>query len=567
MGVTDVESEFKRLGPYVLLRASGAGGMARIDLALRGGPDAADVCVLKRLHADYRSPEQEARFRREAAIARRLSHDAIARTLGIDEIDGELLLLQELVMGVDLRRLTARVVAIGERLPVPLAVYVVSEVARALQYAHTFRKLGIVHRDVTPDNIMLAFSGAVKLVDFGIARSNADATLTQAGFVVGRPTYTAPEVWAGARADRRSDIYSLGVVLWQLLAGRPLEADDLASASSMIHPDVPAELAAINLRAFDADPTRRYPSAGDLQQALAPYLPSGFDAPARLSELLARHFDVVRERQMLAEDVAHARPLLAAGGPRRAAGALPPAGSRNRQLLVAAAVLLLLDGVLWKLSHRMKRATTVSRTASTQISVAPPGAESPAKPVPVAATAAAATSPATMPGAAEPTGVAPAATAPSPTTPAPAGQVAAAPSGTQATGASAAAGALDRPSEPTPPQRDRPPRQARDRRRVTPEPAQTPSPPAGVNKVLAEAQDEFDRGNLPTALALARDAAERGAGSPAYILIGTIMMNGRRYEEAERAFAEAARRNPSDARAIRLLAMVREIRKMGDGRP
>src|ERR1700690_2590852 len=116
MGVTDVETEFRRLGPYVLLRASGAGGMARIDLALRGGPEAADVCVLKRLHADIRSPEQEARFRREAAIASRLSHDAIARTLGVDEIDGEVLLLQELVMGVDVRRLTARLPALGGRL-------------------------------------------------------------------------------------------------------------------------------------------------------------------------------------------------------------------------------------------------------------------------------------------------------------------------------------------------------------------------------------------------------------------------------------------------------------------
>ena len=549
--MTDVESEFKRLGPYVLLRASGAGGMARIDLALRGGPDAADVCVLKRLHADYRSPEQEARFRREAAIARRLSHDAIARTLGIDEIDGELLLLQELVMGVDLRRLTARVVAVGERLPVPLAVYVVSEVARALQYAHTFRKLGIVHRDVTPDNIMLAFSGKVKLVDFGIARSNADATLTQAGFVVGRPTYTAPEVWAGARADRRSDIYSLGVVLWQLLAGRPLEADDIASASSTIHPDVPAELAAVNLRAFEADPARRYPSAGDLQQALAPYLPGGFDAPSKLSELLARHFDVTRERQMLAEDVAHAKPLLAAREPTRAAKDLSPARSRNRQLLVAAAVLLLLDGALWGLSHRMKRATTVSRTVVTQISVPPSVAAPPAKPVPAAAIPAAAT-----PVAATPAAAAPVAAAPIPV-----------PSAPPATGASTAAGALDRPSQPTPPQHTRPPRQARDRERGTAEPTQPASPSAGVDKVLSEAQDDFDRGDLTTALTLARDAAHDGAGSPAYILIGTIMMNGRRYAEAERAFAEAARRNPTDDRATRLLAMVREIRKMGDGRP
>jgi serine/threonine-protein kinase len=483
--------------------------MARIDLALRGGPEAADVCVLKRLHADTRSPEQEARFRREAAIASRLSHDAIARTLAVDEIDGEVLLLQELVMGVDLRRLTARLAAIGERLPVPLAVYVVTEVARALHYAHTFAGMGIVHRDVTPDNIMLAFSGAVKLVDFGIARSNADATLTQAGFVVGRPIYTAPEIWNGARADSRSDIYSLGVVLWQLLAGRALELGDTASNPSKINPDVPPALAAVNLRSFDAGPARRYQSAHAMREALAPHLPETFDARAKLSELIARHFDVAREQRMLAEDVARATPLLAVGERGQEPGPSTAAGSRRKKLLVtAAASLLLFNAALIRLAHRGTPPTPNGR----------PIARAPVAAAPVA----------TAPVAATPVGV------------------------------------LDPTPEQTPPQ-PRVPRQTQDRPRGTTERAHATAP-VNVESLLAEAQQDFDRGDLPAALVLARSATHDGAGSAAYILIGTILVNGRRYDEAERAFAEAVRLDPGDARAPRLLAMVREVRKTWDGR-
>jgi tRNA A-37 threonylcarbamoyl transferase component Bud32 len=448
MGVTDAEGQFRRLGPYVLLRASGAGGMARIDLALRGGPEVAEACVLKRLHADFRSPEQEARLRREAEIARRLSHDAIARTLGIDEIDGELLLLQELVMGVDLRRLTARVTAIGERLPVRLATYVVSEVARALHYAHGFGKLGIVHRDVTPDNIMLAFSGAVKLVDFGIARSNADTTLTKAGFVVGRPVYTAPEVWRGGRADRRSDVYSLGVVFWQLLTGRTLDPGEPASSPCRDNPDVPPALATTSLRAFDADPARRYPSAGALHQALRSHLPRSFGARSALSALLARHFDIARERRMLAEDVERARPLLASGArahpPERAPRGRMGAGAG---LLVIAAVTLLIFNRALVVTHGRARPTA--------------------------------------------------------------------------------------------------------------------APAVRIEKLLSEAQADFDRGDPTAALALARDAAQQGAGRPAYVLMGTITLSMHRYDEAERALAEAARLDPNDAQAAGLLSMVREIRKMG----
>ena len=313
------DGEFRRFGPYILLRTSGAGGMGRIDLALRAQPDGIPtLCVLKRMHAELRLREHGARFRREANIALQLSHAAIARTVGVEEIDGELVLLQELVHGVDVRLLGTRLAAAGERAPLPTVVHVVSEVAGALAYAHAFGDLGIVHRDVTPDNVMLSFTGDVKLIDFGIARSDVDATLTSAGQIVGRPTYTAPEIWRGAQADRRADIYSLGVVLWQLLTGRGSRRsgrsdEHAAPAPSAYNPDVPPGLDAVVARALARRPDQRYQDAGRLQEALRAFSPPGFLPEPALAALLARHFDVTRERHMLAAEVARATRSLRGG--------------------------------------------------------------------------------------------------------------------------------------------------------------------------------------------------------------------------------------------------------------
>jgi serine/threonine-protein kinase len=314
------DGDFRRFGPYLVLRTFGAGGMARIDVAIRADPPAPtgarpQVHVLKRMHADFRSADQEARFRREARIAAGLHHPAIARTVSVDEIDGELVLLQELVHGVNLAQLETRAAAAGERLPVAVAVYVVREIARALDYAHAFGGLGIVHRDVTPDNVMLAFSGDVKLVDFGLARSDADTMRTGADQIVGRPVYTPPEVWEGAAADRRADIYSLGVVLWQLLTGRRLEARPGVEMRG-----VPAELAAVATRALAPAPEDRFQTAGGLAEALCPFLPAS-RAPGRaLARVVSRYFDVERERRMMADEVRRAHALVLGTGGRRRRG-------------------------------------------------------------------------------------------------------------------------------------------------------------------------------------------------------------------------------------------------------
>jgi serine/threonine-protein kinase len=492
--------------------------MGRIDLALRTQPgESAKLCVLKRMHAELRSREQDARFRREASIASQLSHGAIAQTFGIEAIDGELLLLQELVHGVDLRLLQTRLSSGGERVPLPIAIHVVSEVARALAYAHAFGDRGIVHRDVAPDNVMLAFSGEVKLVDFGIARSDVDATVTSTGQLVGRPTYTAPEVWAGARADRRADIYSLGVVLWQLLTGRRFaevraSGKGRAPAPSSIKADVPAGLDAVVSRALAPDPNDRHQHAGELQDALRPFGPDELVPRTALAELLARHFDVARERRMLASDVERAMRLWP--GAVSASEAAPKAtkAPTSTQAIIAATRTrrpLILFGV----------GVAGLAVGVAAVAVLRPSAPAPGASVPMAAPA---------PAEAAVSGSPPA--VPSRRAPAPQAH-----------------------AMPTSAGRARPPgvKVAR------------PAAAVPAEELLRRAQEKFDVGETQAALALARRAAGVGASASAHVLIGKVMMSERRFEEAEQEFAKAVDLDPRDGVASRLLALVRENRSGG----
>ncbi len=161
----------QRWGAYVLIRPLGSGGMGSVFLALTGRAGNDKLCVVKRLNADTLSDgERLRRFRREADIARTLSHGAIAQTLAVDDHEGEPFIAQEFVAGRTLTQLGATALGMGERIPQTVAAYVAREVARALAYAH---RLGIVHRDIAPDNVMVSFDGEVRLIDFGIARGGS----------------------------------------------------------------------------------------------------------------------------------------------------------------------------------------------------------------------------------------------------------------------------------------------------------------------------------------------------------------------------------------------------------
>jgi serine/threonine-protein kinase len=190
---------------------------------------------------------------------------------------------------------------------------------------------------------MLTFVGEVRLIDFGIARGSADPSLTMAGTLVGRRSYTAPELFRGATADRRADTYSLGVVLWELLTGRPLvEGEDGAvpRPSSLLGPAaVPLELDAVTMKAIAPRPEDRYQSGEELQGALGDFLPSSFLGEAAVAQFLAGCYDVETLRRHLDEAITEGKALLVPEPPPVLA-ARPPARGR-RAPAVAGALLAL----------------------------------------------------------------------------------------------------------------------------------------------------------------------------------------------------------------------------------
>ena len=214
------------------------------------------------------------RFRREAQAAASLNHPNIVSVFDTGSQDGEHYIVMEYVEGETLADILAREGALSPQ----RAVAIAEPVAQALDAAH---QVGMVHRDVKPGNIMVDRSGAVKVVDFGIARAAADDTLTQTGVVLGTAAYLSPEQAQGETVDARSDVYSLGCVLYEMLTGQPPFSGEspLAVAykhvredpvpPSRLNPDISPEIEAVVMTALAKDPGARYPSAASMRDALS----------------------------------------------------------------------------------------------------------------------------------------------------------------------------------------------------------------------------------------------------------------------------------------------------------
>lgn len=510
----------QQFGPYVLIRVLGVGGMGDVYFALTGKPGMEKPCVVKRL-AQHSTSEDGVRFRREANLARKLSHGAIVQTIAVDEIDGELVIAQEFLHGCSLGSLIATCLRQREHLPHELAVHIVREVARALSYAH---EQGVTHRDIAPDNVMLTFTGEVRLLDFGIARTTSDPRLTRPGWSVGREAYAAPEVAAGGGGDPRSDIYSLGVLLWQLLARRPPPVKESLPPPSKLNQDVSPELDAVVGRAIARDPDERFQAAGEIIRALGSHLPVDFAGETEIARFLQRHYDVVRERELVDKDLARGRAFLEAGpAPRKPKGTAgivvePERGrGRGRRLLVAAAAGAVLLAAVIFVAIRVP--STHSRGTS-QVSTPPPPLQKPiASPIPR-----------------EPPSAAP---------------------------APSATAALPVRVEPTP-AASPPRRRGRDTGSDRPpkvDPASSgPSVPADL---MAEAQQRFDTGDIDGALRTSRSAIRAGGGAPAHLLAGRALAKKNQLQDAERELAIAVRLDPTNALAVQRLREIRErIREM-----
>ena len=263
-------------GRYRLVELLGQGGMATIFRATDA--QLGREVAVKVLHPQYgRDPDFVARFRQEAQAAASLSHPNIVAVYDFGtDADGPYIVM-ELVDGEDVATLLAR----NGPLPPRQAARLAAEVAHALAAAHA---RGIVHRDVKPGNILVSSDGRVKVADFGIARAWADARLTLPGVTLGSVHYFSPEQALGEQATEASDIYSLGVVLYELLTGRrPWEGDTPASVAmarvsappplvSAVRPNVPPALEAIDRTALSPDPAARFPNAGAMAAALEAFL-------------------------------------------------------------------------------------------------------------------------------------------------------------------------------------------------------------------------------------------------------------------------------------------------------
>ncbi|TSC31696.1 protein kinase [Corallococcus sp. Z5C101001] len=280
-------------GSYQLLKRLATGGMAQIYLARRPGSDAPDkLLVLKRILPHLSENDEFVRmFLDEARIAARLAHPNVVQIYDLGAEGDTFFIAMEYIHGVDARRLWKRSETAGRPLPVPLVCRILLEACAGLDYAHkkpdaTGRPLDIVHRDVSPQNILVTFDGGVKVVDFGIAKAADQATVTRSGVLKGKYSYMSPEQAAGQRVDRRSDVFALGVVLHELLTGgrlfkRPSDMLTLSAVAechvpvpSQVAPRVPVELDTIVLKALAKEPDARYQHAQDLQLALEGWLAS-----------------------------------------------------------------------------------------------------------------------------------------------------------------------------------------------------------------------------------------------------------------------------------------------------
>ncbi|MFE4540452.1 protein kinase [Streptomyces scopuliridis] len=276
-------------GRYQLRDLLGEGGMASVYLAYDAALDR--QVAIKTLHTELgREQSFRERFRREAQAVAKLSHTNIVSVFdtGEDELDGALMpyIVMEYVEGLPLGSVLQADIAQYGAMPADKALKVTADVLAALETSH---EMGLVHRDIKPGNVMMTKRGVVKVMDFGIARAmqSGVTSMTQTGMVVGTPQYLSPEQALGRGVDARSDLYSVGIMLFQLLTGRlPFDADSPLAiayahvqeepvAPSSINRSITPAIDALVARALKKNPNERFPSAETMRDECARVLPGG----------------------------------------------------------------------------------------------------------------------------------------------------------------------------------------------------------------------------------------------------------------------------------------------------
>ena len=297
---------------YKIVRTIAEGGMGVVyEAAQHGAGQFSKTVAVKLIREEYSTiSEFQNNFIGEARLVADLIHTNIVQTYHLGMIGGQYFMVMEYVNGVNLEQMIERHAALNRVLPVDLAAFIVSRIARGLAYAHAKhdregRPLGIVHRDIGPKNIMIAYEGDVKLTDFGIAKA-LDLMYNEEGQVIaGKDEYLSPEQASYAVTDARADLFPLGIVLAELLLGRNIfrSQDRLVSRQNILslpipkfatlRPEIDPKLEAIIQKALQRDRNDRYQSANEMLTALEVYLYSDGYGPtneklgAYLRELMA----------------------------------------------------------------------------------------------------------------------------------------------------------------------------------------------------------------------------------------------------------------------------------------
>ncbi|MEM6733150.1 MAG: serine/threonine-protein kinase, partial [Myxococcota bacterium] len=280
---------------FLLDELLGRGGMAEVYLAHRTGPKGfSRKVVIKRIRPDKVNEEDFVeRFIREASLTSKFHHPNIVEILELANIDNNYFIVMEYLNGKPINSLVDKLNKQGEKFPLEMASYIVSGLASALSYAHNFidedgRMHQIVHRDISPDNVMATYAGQVKLLDFGVAKDLDGTQMTQGDQVIGKPLYLPPESLQGAPASAARDVYSLGMTLYVMVAGRPpfdmssgpeglakllmdITGGAPAPPPSKFNPDIPEDLEHIVMKSIAREPDERY-TAADFQVALDGWL-------------------------------------------------------------------------------------------------------------------------------------------------------------------------------------------------------------------------------------------------------------------------------------------------------
>jgi serine/threonine protein kinase len=299
----------RRVGRYTVVKHLASGGMAELYVARQqavGGFE--KQLVIKLLQGRYAdNPRVVEMFLDEARLAAKLNHPSIVHVYDVAEDDGVKYIAMEHIHGETLTDIIRRGVAVGNYLPLEHSVHIISQAAAGLAYAHgrfdaEGAPLRIVHRDVSPSNILVSYEGQTKIVDFGIARIQ-DQIREESGMRPGKASYMSPEQVAGKGADYRSDIFSLGIILYEISLGQrlyrgPAEevmrriAEDKIAPPTSVRRDYPPALELIVMRALEKRPTDRYQSTEEMRNDLEEFLDeAGFrTGPRRLASYLRQLF-------------------------------------------------------------------------------------------------------------------------------------------------------------------------------------------------------------------------------------------------------------------------------------